>query len=255
MLSARCAAAISCVSDGGSNVIVINRTLAHQLFGDAEALGWQLAIAQQPPEIIGVVEDVRDLAPDQAPRPMIYFPSMQGANLMVRSAGETATAVEAVRNAARQIDAQVAVIRFDTMDDILDQALSGRRFQLTLIAIFAITALVLACIGIYGVLSYSVERQTREIGVRMALGAHAGRVAGLVAWRGGRLALIGVLLGIGGALALRRAVAAQLFEVATFDPMVYLAVSGLLLAVAGLASFLPARRAALVLPTQALKTE
>jgi predicted permease len=242
-------------ADGGSNVVVINRTLARQLFGDSAALGWQLAIAQQPPEIIGVVEDVRDLAPDQPSRPMIYFGGVQGGNLMVRSAGGSATAVDAVRNAVLQIDAEVAVIRFDTMEQVLDQALSGRRFQLTLIGVFALTALILACVGIYGVLSYSVERQTREIGVRMALGAHAGRVAALVAWRGGRLALIGVVLGLGGALALRRAIAAQLFEVGTFDPMVYLGVSGLLLAVAGLASFLPARRAALVLPTQALRTE
>jgi ABC-type antimicrobial peptide transport system permease subunit len=116
-----------------------------------------------------------------------------------------------LRSAVRDIDPQVAVIRFERMSTILDTALSGRRFRLSLIGVFALTALLLSCIGIYGVLSYSVERQTKEIGVRMALGAPAADVTRLVAWRGTRLTLIGVGIGAVGAFTLREAIQAQLF--------------------------------------------
>jgi ABC-type antimicrobial peptide transport system permease subunit len=108
---------------------------------------------------------------------------------------------------------------------------------------------------IYGVLSYSVERQSREIGVRMALGARAGGVATRIAWRGGQLAVLGVLIGAGGAYGLRQTIASQLFDVESFDPLVYLGVSGILLATATLACLIPARRAAIIDPVRALHTE
>jgi ABC-type antimicrobial peptide transport system permease subunit len=141
------------------------------------------------------------------------------------------------------------------MSEILDGSLAGRRFQLTLIGVFAITALLLSCVGIYGVLSYSVERQTREIGVRMALGARAVQVASHVAWRGGRLALLGVAVGLAGAFGLRSIIASMLFDVQSFDPVVYTGVSGLLLLIAALACLIPAVRAATVHPVRALNTE
>jgi ABC-type antimicrobial peptide transport system permease subunit len=141
------------------------------------------------------------------------------------------------------------------MDEILDASLAGRRFQLTLIGVFALTALVLACVGIYGVLSYTVERQTREIGVRMALGARATRVATQVAWRGGQLAVLGVAIGIGGAFALKRAISSQLFAVESFDPLVYASVSAVVLLVAAVACLVPARRAAVIDPVHALAVE
>src|SRR5690606_24317197 len=153
------------------------------------------------------------------------------------------------------IDPQVQLVRIQHMDEIVDGALSSRRFQLTLIGVFAITALLLACLGIYGVLSYTVSRQTREIGVRMALGARASAVAALVVWRGGRLALAGITLGLLGAAGVRRVIESQLFEVQAFDPAVYFGVAGILLAVAALACLIPARRAAGIDPGSALRME
>jgi putative ABC transport system permease protein len=137
----------------------------------------------------------------------------------MRSSGATLSARCAF--AFRNIDPTVQPVRIQHMDEMVDVALSGRRFQLTLIGVFAITALLLACIGNYGVLSYTVSRQTREIGVRMALGARASGVAGLIALWGGRLALAGVTLGLAGAVAIRRVIASQLFEVGSLDPAVY----------------------------------
>lgn len=241
--------------DPNSSVVVINRTLARQLFGEGEAVGWRLSIGDLPPEIVGVVADVRDFGPDQIPRPMVYFPTSRSSNLILRASGDPFAAAAVLRRTVEAIDPAVSVVRFDAMSDILDVALSGRRFQLTLIGLFAVTALLLSCVGIYGVLSYSVERQTREIGVRIALGAHAGRVAGLVAWHGWRLALLGVAVGAVGAYGLRTAIQSQLFQVQSFDPAVYFGVSGILLLVAALASFLPARRASRIQPTEALRLE
>jgi predicted permease len=239
---------------GSGASVLINRTLAHQLFGDADPLGWKLTINAQP-EIIGVVDDVRDFGPDQTPRPTMYFASTSVSNLLVRTRADAAGVTALLRDVTRQLDPGVALLSVQSMSEILDTALAGRRFQLTLIGVFAATALVLACVGIYGVLSYSVERQTREIGVRMALGARAAQVAGQVAWRGGRLAVLGVAFGVGGALALRSAIASQLFDVRSFDPLVYFGVCGLLLLVAAVACLIPARRAATIHPVRALNTE
>jgi putative ABC transport system permease protein len=236
--------------------VVINRTLAKQLFADGDPIGQRLITGgSYQPLVVGVVDDVRDFGPDEAPRPTLYFPTFVGSNLLVRSTLPPSSIAEAIRSAARDIDPAVVLLRMQTMDEILDTSLAGRRFQLTLIAVFAATALVLACVGIYGVLSYLVERQTREIGVRMALGARAAGVAGHVAWRGGQLALVGVLLGGLGSFALRRAIAAQLFEVEAFDPTVFAGVVAVLLAVAALACLVPARRAAVIDPIRALREE
>lgn len=239
----------------GAAIAIINQTLARQLFGAADPIGWQLANIGTPTEIVGVAEDARDPGPDQAPRPMMYRPTLSATNLLVRSPREPAVIAALLRSAATEIDPGVRLLRLEPMTEILDRALAGRRFQLTLLATFAVTALVLACVGIYGVLSYSVERQTREIGVRMALGARAAGVATRVAWRGGQLAVLGVVLGIGGALALRQTIASQLFDVESFDPIVYFGVSAILLATAALACLLPARRAAIIDPVRALHTE
>ena len=239
----------------GATVAIINRTLARQLFGDDDPIGWQLAGVGTPTEIIGVVEDSRDPGPDQAPRPMIYGPTQSATNLLVRSTREPGAVAALLRSAAAAIDPDVRLLRIEPMSEILDRALAGRRFQLTLLATFALTALVLACVGIYGVLSYAVERQTREIGVRMALGARAAGVATRIAWRGGQLAVLGVVIGAAGAFALRQTIASQLFDVESFDPVVYLGVSAILLMTAAVACLIPARRAAIIDPVRALHTE
>jgi putative ABC transport system permease protein len=237
-------------------VAVIGRTLARTLAGDGDAVGQRLEVSPTfQLEIIGVVDDVRESRPDLPPRPVMYRPLNFTGNLLVQTSRDVAATTALLREAARTLDPEVSVLQVQSMAEIVDASLSGRRFQLTLIGVFALTALLLACVGIYGVLSYTVTRQSREIGVRMALGARSGSVARHVAWRGGRLALAGIAFGMGGALLLRRVIETQLFEVETFDPAVYFGVAGMLLAVATAACFLPARRAALVQPTQALRIE
>jgi predicted permease len=255
LLAGRLPTAADAGTDGAA-VVVVNRTLARQLFGDDDPLGHRLdASSTWQPEIVGVVSDLRDFGPDQQPRPTLYVPTLFASSLILRTSASAGAVGQIVRAAIAEIDPNVQLVRIQHMDEIVDGALSSRRFQLTLIGVFAITALLLACVGIYGVLSYTVSRQTREIGVRMALGARASGVAALVVWRGGRLALAGVVLGLGGALAVRRVIASLLFEVQAFDPAVYLGVAGVLLAVAAAACFVPARRAAGVEPGRALRME
>jgi putative ABC transport system permease protein len=239
-----------------ASVVVINGTLARQLFGDDDPLGHRIGLGDtSQPEIIGVVADVREAGPDRLPRPTMYFPTALASNLIVRTTADVGAVAGIIRAAAAELDPAVPLVRVQHMDEIVDTALSNRRFQLTLLGILAATALGLACVGIYGVLSYTVSRQTREIGVRMALGARATGVAGLVLWRGGRLAIGGVVLGLAGAAFVRRVIESQLFEVGSFDPAVYAGVSALLLVVAAAACLIPARRAATVEPTQALRAE
>lgn len=236
-------------------VMIITQTLARQLFGEDDPLGWRLTQGSAQPEIIGVVGDVRDFGPDQTPRPIMYRPIPAGGSLLIRSRAEPGAVAGVVRAAAAEIDPAVVPIRIESMSEILDRAVAGRRFQLTLIGLFAATALVLACVGIYGVLSYTVEQQTREIGVRMALGAEARSVASSVAWRGGRWALLGVATGAVGAYATRSTIASQLFAVESFDFGVYAAVAGTLLTASAIACLVPARRAAITDPVRALNAE
>jgi putative ABC transport system permease protein len=236
-------------------VMLITRTLARQLFGDDDPLGWHITIGNTPPEIIGVVDDVRDFGPDQAPRPIMYRPAALGSNMIIRSNRDAGTVADLVRTATRDVDPAVVPIRIESMEEILDRAVAGRRFQLTLIGVFALTALVLACVGIYGVLAYTVEQQTREIGVRMALGARAAEVASGVAWRGGRWALLGIGIGGIGAFGLRSTIASQLFAVESFDIGVYAAVAITLLAATAVACLVPARRAAVTDPVRALSAD
>jgi ABC-type antimicrobial peptide transport system permease subunit len=141
------------------------------------------------------------------------------------------------------------------MSDILNRSLGDRQFQLTLLLIFAGVALVLGSVGIYGVMSYTVAQRTRELGVRLALGASAGGVLRLVLREGILLAALGVVLGAAGAFAGRRVLANALFDVSASDPVTYIVVAGLLVAVAALACYVPARRAASVDPMEALRYE
>jgi predicted permease len=234
--------------------ILINAELARQLFGDDDPLGRRLDMNSQP-EIVGVVGDVRAAGPDERPRPTLYGVSTTASNLVVRARSMESLVMDLIRREAATLDPNVSVLRFDTMDDIISRSLGDRRFQITLIGIFAAAALILGAVGIYGVVAYAVQRQTREIGVRMALGARAGDVLQMVVWRGGRMALTGIAIGLIGAYLLREFVANMLFDVNAFDPMVYGGTGAILLGVALLACWVPAHRAAAVHPLEALRYE
>src|SRR5262245_45566592 len=161
----------------------------------------------------------------------------------------------AIRNQAQAIDPNEPVYQVTRMDERLSNTVAERRFQTLLLSLFAGIALVIAAVGIYGVVSYAVSRRTHEIGVRIALGAQAGDVLRMVIWRGMRLTLVGVALGLAAALALTRVLKNLLFEMSATDPATFAMISLLLVGVALIASYIPARRATKVNPLQALRHE
>jgi len=234
--------------------ILINTELARQLFGDEEPVGRRLDI-DRGTHIVGVVGDVRVAGPDARPRPTFYLVTNVANDLVIRARTNTTAVVELVRRETQALDPNVSVLRVESMDDIVSRYLGNRRFQVTLISIFAVVALTLGAVGIYGVVAYAVQRQTREIGVRMALGARRQDVLRLIVGRGGRMALLGIGIGLAGAYWLRRYIDSLLFDVSTLDPMVYVGTASLLLGVAVAACWIPAHRAAAVHPSQALLYE
>jgi ABC-type antimicrobial peptide transport system permease subunit len=175
--------------------------------------------------------------------------------LAVRTAGDPHSVVSAVRAAVRDLDPSLPVSQVRTMTETLDAARSRPRFLATLLGLFSATALLLAAVGLYGVISYSVARRTTEFGIRMAMGAEAGDVVRLVAAQGLKLAAVGVVAGAAGALALTRLIRGLLFGVSSFDPLTFLAMAGLLAAVTAIACVIPAMRATKVDPLVALRYE
>jgi putative ABC transport system permease protein len=172
----------------------------------------------------------------------------------VRGAGDPTLLVSAIRETIRAVDKNVPV-EFTAMDALLADSVAQRRFQMRLLALFAGMALMLAAVGIYGVIAYSVSQRTHEIGIRMALGAERADVVRMVIGQGMRMAAVGTAMGILGAVALSRIISAQLYEVSAIDAGTYLAVSLLLLTVALVATYIPARRATAADPLVALRYE
>lgn len=241
--------------------VVVNAHLARQLFGEGDPIGRQLDLGPQGsaggiyPEIVGVVGDVRVFGPDRSMRPIFYYPTARASHVVIRTTGDPETLAPAVREVARAADPAVAVYRVETMEAIVEASLGDRRFQLTLLGVFAAVALALGAIGIYGVMSYTVAQRTREVGVRVALGATAANVLHLVLREGALLAAAGIGLGLAGAYAFRAAVGGLVFDVSPADPLTYGGVAVLLALVALAACFVPARRAARVEPMEALRYE
>jgi putative ABC transport system permease protein len=181
-------------------------------------------------------------------------PAHSALSIVVRAQADPATLTPALRQTVRALDAELPV-NFRTLREIFSSSLDHRRFSLIVFAVFAAVALALAVMGIYGVMAYAVAERTREIGVRVALGATVGDILRLVMGQGGRLIAVGVMLGVAGSLALTRLLASLLFGVSATDPLVFAAVALLLAAVAVLACYVPARRAAKVDPMIALRCE
>jgi putative ABC transport system permease protein len=211
-------------------------------------------------EIVGVVGDVRHLGLDWGLRPEIYIPFIQfggpwPATLVLRANGAPRNLIAAVRNEVKAIDKDQPISNIKTLDELLEKSVAQRRFNLLSLGIFAGVALALAAVGIYGVMSFLVAQRTHEIGIRMALGAQQRDVLMLVVGRGLRLVLIGLGVGGAGALALTRLLRNLLFEVSATDPLTFGLIAMLLLGVAFLACYLPARRATKVDPLVALRQE
>jgi predicted permease len=205
--------------------------------------------------IIGVVADVKQFGLDSEPTMELYFPNVTPKYILVRTSGDPLSLAAAVRRAIGSIDGDLPVTDLRTMDQVLAESARSRRWTMALLGGFAGLAVVLALVGIYGVMSWTVAQRTREIGIRMALGAQTGQVLTMVVRYALKLSAVGVAIGVGGALALRRVLAGFVFETSAADPLTYIAVVMLMLAAALLAGYVPARRASRADPLVALRWE
>jgi putative ABC transport system permease protein len=241
-------------------VVIINETIAKRHFGSpAKAIGKRLSIWRDEKftrEIVGVVGDTKSGSLTGEDGAQIYVPNSQAKynlmGLVIRTAGDPAAFASTLRREVQALDKDQPIYGVRTMDDVVANSLGTRRVSMQLFTVFACAALLLAALGIYGVMAYSVTQRTHEIGIRMALGAQRGDVLQLVVRQGMFLAAIGVVVGLVGAFAFTRVIANLLFGVGASDPMTFIAISLLLIAVAFVACYLPARRAARLDPIEAL---
>jgi putative ABC transport system permease protein len=212
--------------------------------------------------IVGVTRDVKHAGLNQPVDPSVYAPYSQSnepwrhwMTLAIRTSAPSPGLLEEVKKQVWSLDPQIPVSQVQSMDDLLAVSLAQQRFNMLLLGLFAGLALILAAVGIYGLMSYAVSQRTHEIGVRVAVGAQRRDVLGLVVAEGGRLAFVGILVGIAFALALTRLMSSLLFEVSPTDPATFATVALLLASVGLLACYLPARRATRVEPIVALRYE
>jgi predicted permease len=259
---------------GAPPVVVISESFARKYWRGQSPIGHRLllgrfrgkligpAFDEPAREIVGVVPDLRDMALDQksfrstawVPRPQMVAPLASLPAFVVR-ATDASVAAAALRRAVLDVDSELGVPTIASMDDVVSASLWWRRFGVVLMSVFATVALVLTCVGIYGVVSYSVAQRVQEIGIRIALGARPSRVTRLVVAQGMRPAILGLIVGLAGALALTRLLRTMLYQVSPREPLPLGLVALLLVAIALVASYIPARRAARVDPLTALRGE
>jgi putative ABC transport system permease protein len=250
-------------NDGSLPVAIINEAAARQYWPNEDAMGKRVKLEDGSApvwrQVIGIVGDVRQDGLVKAGRPEVYAPLLQVpvpyVVLTVRTQAEPARLTAAVRHAVMAVDKDQPLFQIQTMKQVVEDSVAGRRFQMSLLGVFATIALGLAAIGIYGLMAYMVNERTHEIGIRMALGAKQGDVLYLVVRHGMMLAIVGVTLGTAGALLLTRFLSGMLYGVGANDSRTLLSVTTLLIGVAALASYIPARRAMRVDPMVALRYE
>jgi putative ABC transport system permease protein len=242
------------------NMVVINETMARRFWPNGEAVGKRINLCSLDPKpcwttIIGIAGNVHQYGLDHAPTYDVYFVGGWTPYFIVRSSSDPLRIAAAVAEVVHRFDANLPVTHVMTLDQLVSDSVSPRRFSSALVAIFAGLALLLAAIGIYGVMSYTVSRRTQEIGVRMALGAQLGSVRRMILGQTLRLTLLGVGIGLAGAFVVARFLTSLLFGVGVYDPVTFLGVAALLIVVALAASYIPARRAMRVDPIVALRYE
>jgi putative ABC transport system permease protein len=241
-------------------VMVINETMAERLWPDRDAVGQIALNGREEWQVVGVVGNVRHGALDQGAGMEMYFPMAQNRDwgsmeLVVRARLPIESLVPSVRAALRSVDADLPTSDFQPLEQLVDRAVSPRRFVTLLLGGFSLLALILASLGIYGVISYSVKQRTNEIGIRIALGAPAVAVLKLIIGQGVKLTLIGLVIGLGAAFVLTRVLSTLLFGVKATDPATFAGIALLLGSVALVACYIPARRATKVDPMVALRCE
>jgi putative ABC transport system permease protein len=256
---------------GRPAVVLVSESMARQFWPGEDPVGKRLTLTFYPEairEVVGVVGDVKlDSLDEMRPSATLYFPLDQVSvpaaggwrsfpmTLLVRSRSGSGELASSVSNAVHEVDRDIPLVDISTMDELVENSLSQQRFNMLLLGAFAALALLLAAVGIYSVLSYSVKRSVREIGIRLALGAPVGEVLRMVVFEAMKPTLLGVAIGAAGALALGRVLSSLIFGVRPTDPVTFVAVAALLAAVALVASIVPAYRATKVDPMVALRYE
>ena len=254
-------------SPDSNKVIIINQAFARRFFSNRSPIGEHLQDPNTTREIVGVVGDVKSEMAQNVP-PTIFIPVAQASRatdelfqgwfptaIIVRASQNPLAVSEAVTNAVRKIDPDLPIGKVRSMDQVLSTSLAFNSFLMTLMGVFAALALILAAVGIYGVMAYSVAQRSHEIGVRMALGARPLDIFRMVVGQGMLLTLIGLIVGLAGAIAATRLLARQLYGVKATDPLVFVVVIAVLASIAFFACYIPARRAAKVDPLVALRYE
>ena len=248
-------------NDKGEGVVVLNESAAKGLWPGEDAVGKMAVIGKKDVRVIGVIADVRDTNVEGKSGWQMYLPMMQsdwgpdGAVLVVRSRLPPELLASSVMRTLREMNPNQAAVEFRPLQRLVDHAVSPRQFFMMLVGVFAALGLVLASLGIYGVISYSVTRRTQEIGVRMALGASPGNVQMGVISKTMRMASIGIAVGVAGSIVVAHLITSLLFGTTPTDPATFVAMVVLLGVVAGLAGYLPARRASRINPMVALRNE
>jgi putative ABC transport system permease protein len=247
---------------GSPHVAILNQAAARLFYQDEDPLGKSMAVWWNDAgnvRVVGVVADIRHAELSDRPQPCLFMPNAQQpfpfASLVVRTAGDPLSLVPAITEQIRRVDADQGVAEIHTMEDLVANSIARPRVQTMLMGLFGLLALTLASIGIYGVISYSVTQRTREIGIRLAIGALPAAIFSAVFKDGIRLTGFGLGIGLGAALGLTRYMRSLLFEVQPADPLVFAGVTGLLLLVAMAACYIPAARATRVDPAVVLREE
>jgi len=242
-------------------VVIINEEFARRYFPGANPVGKRLRNDSEGPylEVVGVAKNAKYRGLREEPLPFFYTPLAQGAmssmTLFVRSEGDPLTTLPSVRAELKSLDKNLTLYQINTLPAHLDAALSADRMIAVLLGVFGVAALLLAAVGLYGVMSYAVARRTHEIGVRMALGAQTGDIIRLILWQGMMLLVVGGVIGLATAFVLTRLMSSLLYGVSATDPLTFVGITLLLGGVALLACYLPARRATKVDPMVALRYE
>ena len=245
--------------DSTPPVFVVTEAFARRYWPNENAVGKTVRLGNTPVQIIGVVGDFRQRSLTEPPEPMAFIHYLQnmrsGLSLAVRTSGPPLRSANAIREAIWSVDRDQTITSVETMSAVVGGNVTRPRLLATLLLLFGVMGLTLGVLGIYGVLAYAVSQRRQEIGVRVALGATPRSVLGLVVGQGMGLAVVGVVAGIAGALALTRLMASVLYEVRATDPATFATVVVVLLGAALVASWLPARRALRIDPVQALRYE
>ena len=246
---------------GTEMVTIVSEAAVRQYWDGRDPIGTRVRFNPQTPwlTVVGVAGDVRNRRLDEPPQPMIYRPFEQSSNLtvsfLVRTRGTGAGLADAIAKEVRGIDPTLPVYQVQTMENLLAGGVAQRQFLVRILMCFGVAAIGLALLGIYGVISYSVAQRTREIGIRVAIGARRTQVLGMVLRQGMTHAAIGMAVGVVLALVLARLLTSQLFGVTPFDPVTLGVVAALMAVVAVAAVYVPARRAARVDPIVALRLD